>query len=105
MPKKEKLPLLTKQSFAGAGGRELFGKLKMRGFIRVLNKDHEPTWPAYDALVERAKELNANYIFDIKEMYCSKFEEGKEIKYIDLIEGTIYRKNGLLKRLYNSFSW
>jgi hypothetical protein len=95
---KEKEVYITEQTFQDAGGREIFGKLKMVGpvsFYKISN-DYNTLDDLYLTIFERefimeAKKIEADYVFNVK--YQIK-EKG-----MNHIKGTAYKKRGLLRRL------
>jgi len=96
MPKKEKLPRLTEQTFHEAGGRELFGKLTMLGLVQV-EKVHIRDKHSLDRLITRAKHNygKVDYIFDVK--YGGEKE--------NVLSGTAYKIKGPIRRYFSGFTW
>ena len=98
MSKNNKLPLLTEQTFQDAGGKDLFGKLKMLGLVEGYIKDSINSKNQLDNLVEKVKSVygKVDYIFDIK----YEKDENKEFA-----KGTAYKKNGWLRNYFSGWSW
>lgn len=95
--KKEKLPLLTKQSFVDAGGRELFGKLKMLGLVYNSDKKMFDKTNNLDELIKMAKSKygKVDYIFDIKDNETSSNHV--------ITSGTAYKKTPWYP--FKNFTW
>jgi hypothetical protein len=92
--KKKKLKvIITEQSFAEAGGRDLFGRLKMLGPVYTTLHSEEiiPANLCNDfekinlALSNKALEIKSKYVFDIK------YERGTNNRICGA-RGTAYRK-------------
>jgi len=103
MSKKD--PILTEQTFHEAGGKELFGKLKMLGLVeidKIQKRNEKYDQHSLDRLVSKARYNygRVDYIFDIK--YSNIENEKKEES---ILTGTAYRKKGLLRNYFSGWSW
>jgi hypothetical protein len=102
---KEKEVYITEQTFQDAGGREIFGKLKMIGPVYVEMSKQDGFWKegsirsylkADEKLIELAKFKKAEYIFDVKYKIIGDKVVGNKILFA---KGTAYKKRSLLGRL------
>jgi len=98
--RKNKLVTITEQSFQGAGGTDLFGKLEMVGPVCAIilsgedflsNNDYNKL---NETLVHQAKVKNADYVFGVE--YLSR-DDSKAIT----ARGTAYRKRSLFEKFFS----
>ena len=105
---KDRLVKITEQSFQEAGGRDIFGKLKMLGPVYAsvdapeavtfdVNVFCENMQNINKELIEEAKKIGARYVFDVKYEGLDGRQENTNVR------GTAYKIKGPIRKFIASF--